>query len=127
MGERDGMLVADRIDFFVNKGYRTILEPHFVTYIRMLFGHWHVTFPYKEIPSFFDHCHVTFSFIEPLSFFGSFVQKVKVSCFSDSFVQKTTQQPDGSCNVTRDSQLLYKLFKKQPLSFCKHLCIIYSE
>ena len=30
--------------------------------------------------------------MEPLSFFGRFVQKVKVSYFSDSFVQKTTQQ-----------------------------------
>ena len=41
--------------------------------------------------------------MEPVSFFGRFVQKVIVSCFSDSFVQKTTQQKaasvDGSCNV----------------------------
>ena len=79
--------------------------------------------------------------MEPLSFFGRFVQKVKVSCFSDSFVQKTTQQKrasaegtrggrerkrtvgrqDGSCNVTSDSQLLYKFFKKQPLHLCEHL------
>ena len=34
--------------------------------------------------------------MEPLSFFGSFLQKVKVSCFSDSFVQKTTQQKRAS-------------------------------
>ena len=73
--------------------------------------------------------------MEPLSFFGRFVQRVKVSCFSDSFVQKTKQQKgalaegsrggrerkctagkqDGSCNVTSDSQLLYNFFKKQPL------------
>ena len=36
--------------------------------------------------------------MEPLSFFGRFVQKVKVSCFSDSFVQKTTQQKGTSAD-----------------------------
>ena len=61
-----------------------------------VFGHCHVTFPYKEIISFFGHCHVTFPYMEPLSFFGRFVQKVIVSCFSDSFVHKTTQQK-GAC------------------------------
>ena len=34
--------------------------------------------------------------MEPLSFFGRFLQKVIVSCFSDSFVQKTTQQKGAS-------------------------------
>ena len=34
--------------------------------------------------------------MQPLSFFGRFVQKLKVSCFSDSFVQKTTQQKGAS-------------------------------
>ena len=34
--------------------------------------------------------------MQPLSSFGSFVQKVKVSGFSDSFVQKTTQQKGAS-------------------------------
>ena len=92
-----------------------ILALHFVTYIRMFFGHCHVTFPYKEIRSFSGPCHVTFPYMEPLPFFGRFVQKVIVSCFSESFVQKPTQQSDGSCNVTSDSQPLYKLFKKQPL------------
>ena len=98
-----------------------ILELHFVTYIRIVFGHCHVTFPYKEILSLFGHCHVTFPYMEPLSFFGRFVQKVNVSCFSESFVQKTTQQSDGSCNVTSDSQLLNKLFEKHPRFFCKHI------
>ena len=36
--------------------------------------------------------------MEPLSFFGRFEQKVKVSCFSDSFVQKTTQQKGASAD-----------------------------
>ena len=45
---------------------------------------------------FFGHCHVTFPYMEPLSFFGWFVQKVMLSCFSDSFVQKTTQQKGAS-------------------------------
>ena len=65
-----------------------ILELHFLTYIRIFFGHGYVTFPYKEIPSFLGHCHLTFPYMELLSFFGRFVQKVKVSCFSDSFVRK---------------------------------------
>ena len=49
--------------------------------------------------------------MEPLSIFGRFVQKVIVSCFSDSFVQKTTQESYGSCNVTSGSQFLFKFFK----------------
>ena len=36
--------------------------------------------------------------MEPLSFFGRFVQKEKVSCFPDSFVQKTTQQKGASAD-----------------------------
>ena len=63
--------------------------------------------------------------MEPLSVFGRFVQKLVVSCFSDYFVQKTKEEKegsaDGSCNVTSASQLLNKLFKDQPLYFCKHL------
>ena len=47
--------------------------------------------------------------MEPLSFFGRFVQKVVLSFFSDSLVRKTTQQTDGSCNVTSDSQLSKKI------------------
>ena len=50
--------------------------------------------------------------MELLPFFDRFVQKVTVSCFSDSFVHKTTQQSDGSCNVTSDSLFLYKLLRK---------------
>ena len=96
------------------------LELNFVTYIRIFFGHCHVTFPYKEILFVFGQCHVAFTYMETLSFFGRFVQKRIVSCFSDSFVQKTTQQSDSNCNVTSDSQLLYKLFKKHPLYFCNY-------
>ena len=88
-----------------------ILELHSVTYIGICFGHCHVTFPYKEILSFFGPCHVTFPYMELLSFFRRFVQKVIAPCISDSFTQKTTQQSDGSCNVTSDYQFLYKLSK----------------
>ena len=90
-----------------------ILELQFVTYIRFVFGHCHVTFPYKQILSLFGHCHVPSPYEEPLSFFGRFVQKV-VICFSYSFVQKTTQQSDGNCNAASDFQHLSKLFKKHP-------------
>ena len=38
--------------------------------------------------------------MEPVSFFGRFVQKVKVSCFSESFVQKTTQQKGASAEAS---------------------------
>ena len=122
MGERDRMVVAG--SYFSEWKVKNDFELHFVSYIRISFNHCHVTFPNKEILSFFGHCHVTFLYIEPLSFFGRIVQKIKVSCFSDSFVQKATQQKgasvDGSCNVTSDSQLLHKFLKKQPLFFCKH-------
>ena len=47
--------------------------------------------------------------METLSFFGRFVLKVIVFSFSASFDQKSTQQSDGSCNVTIDSHLLYKI------------------
>ena len=57
--------------------------------------------------------------MEPLSFSGPFVQKVVVICFSDSFVQKTTQQWDGSCNATSGSLVLVKVFRQQPFLFCK--------
>ena len=70
-----------------------------------------MTFPYKEILSFFGHCRVTSPYMKLLSFFVRFVQKVIVSCFSDSFVQKTTQQSDGSCSFTSGFQFLYKLYK----------------
>ena len=60
----------------VNGSQRIILEPLFVTYIHIFFGHCHVTFPYKEILSFVCHCHVTFPFMEPLSFSGRFVQLI---------------------------------------------------
>ena len=94
-----------------------ILELKFVTYIRIFSGHCHVTFPFKQVLSFSGHCHATFPYMKLLSFPGRFVQKVIVSCFPDSFVQTLTQQSDGSCNVTNDSQLLYK---EQPLCYCKH-------
>ena len=53
------------------------------------------------------------------SFFGGVVQKSKTWFFSDSPVLKKFQQPDGSCNVTTDTQLLLQLFIKQDCHFCK--------
>ena len=78
-----------------------------------------VTFSYKEIVAFFGHGHVTFPYMEHLSVSGRFVRKVIVSCFSASFVQKTTEQSDGSRNVTNDSQFLYKRLKKYPPFFLR--------
>ena len=54
-----------------------------------------MTFPYKDILSLFGNCHVAFPYVEPFSFFSSVEQKLVVFCFSDSFVQQTTQQSDG--------------------------------
>ena len=98
-----------------------ILELQFVIDTRTFFGHCHVTLPYKEILSIFGHCHVTFPCMELFLFSLGSCKKVKVFCFSDSFVQKKTQQSDGSCIVTSDSQPRYKVFKKQSLYFCKHI------
>ena len=58
--------------------------------------------------------------MEILSFFGRFLQTVFVPCSSDSSVQKTTQQSDGSSKVINDSQFLYKLSRKQSFHLCKH-------
>ena len=96
MGEREKMLVAEKSDFFVKKKLNNDFQLHFVTFIRISFGHCHVICPYKEILSFFGHCHLTFPYMEPVSLFGRFAQKVNKSRFSNSFVQKTTQQK-GTC------------------------------
>ena len=85
------------------------LKNDFVAAFRYLYTH------------LYSHCHVTIPYMESVSFFGRFVQKVIRSCFSDSFVQKTTQQSDGGCHVKSDSQFSYKLSKKQLLRFCKHI------
>ena len=113
MCERSRMLVAGTNDIFlwmkVKEWFWSCIS------LRLFFGHCHVTFPYREILSFFGLCHVTFPYMDPLCFFGRLRQKVIVSCFSDSLVPKTTQQSDGSCNVTSDFQLFYKQFQKQRL------------
>ena len=106
------MLVAERIDLFCERKLKNDFELPFVTYIHISFGHCHVNFQYKEILSFFGHCQETFPYMEPLSFSGRFVQKLIVTSFSVSFVQKTTQQSNASCNVTSDSHSLNKIFKK---------------
>ena len=55
--------------------------------------------------------------------FRRFVQNIKTSFFSNSFDQKTTKQSDGSSNVTSETQIFYKKFKKQSFYFCNHLQI----
>ena len=87
----------------------------------MFFAKCQLTFP------FFGHCQVTCLFMEPLSFFGRFVQKVLISSLSDSFDHKTTQESNGSCKATNDSQLLRKLFKKKLFHFCKYIQKVYGE
>ena len=69
-------------------------------------------FLYKENLSFVSHCHVKFPYKKPVSLFGGFVQKLVGLCFSDLFVQNTSQQPDASGSITSDSQLLCKVFRK---------------
>ena len=52
----------------------------------------------RRFLSFSWHCHVTFPYMEPLSFFDRFIQRVIISCLSDSFVQKTMQQKGTSAD-----------------------------
>ena len=73
------------------------------------FVHCHVIIPNKEIFSY--------SLSRDNSFFGRLLQKVVKLCYSDSFLQKTTQQLDGSCNDTSHTQILCKLFKN-----CRFSC-----
>ena len=63
--------------------------------------------------------------MEPLSFFGRLVQKLKVLCFTDSFVQKATQQSDGSCNVAEDFSI--QIFQKTVFSILKTQMKIHCE
>ena len=98
-----------------------ILEMENFTFIRFFFNHCHVTIPYRKTFFFLGHCHVTFRYMEPLSLFGKFVQKELVFCCLDSFFQKTIQQTEGSCDLTRVSQLLFVVFKKQPFRFCHYI------
>ena len=77
--------------------------------------------PRRELLSFLGHFYVVFPYLEHFPSFGWFVQKVVVIRFSDSIVQKGTQQLYGSRNVTSDYQLLCKVFKKQPFHFCKNI------
>ena len=65
-----------------------VLEPQFVTYLRLLFGLFHVTFPYRKILYISGPCHLTCPYMKSLCFFGRFVEKVIVSCFSDSLVKQ---------------------------------------
>ena len=51
--------------------------------------------------------------MELFSIFSRFLQNVVVFCFSESIFQKTTQQSDGGCNVTSDSNFNAKCSKKQ--------------
>ena len=107
------MLLAERFDyFFVNESWKIILgggaiflltNASFLVIITWLFFIWN------------------------LIFFETFVQRVVIVCFSPSFIQKTTQQSDGICNATSDSQLICKLFKKQPFLFGKHIRKMYCQ
>ena len=51
--------------------------------------------------------------MEPFNFFGRLVQKVIVSCFSDSFCQFLSQCSDGSHYDTSNPQLLPKTLRKK--------------
>ena len=80
-----------------------------VAYIRFFFGHDHVIFALLVTVTEFSKQRDSFSFWS-LSrdnlFFGRLVQKVVTLRFSDAAVQKTTQQLDGNCDETSDTQFL---------------------
>ena len=96
MGERDRMLVAE--SYFSELKLENDSAAAFRYLNTHVFGHYYMKFLCKEILFFFGHCHVTFPYMEPLSFFGRFLEKVTLFCFSDSFVQKITQQKGASAD-----------------------------
>ena len=112
MGERDRMLVAERSDLFLWKKVKEWFWSCISLLICAFFWSLSRDFSISGDSVLFGHCHVTLPYMVLLSCFGRFVQKVKKSCFADSFVQKTTQQSDGSCSVTSYSQFLHNFFKK---------------
>ena len=74
--------------------------------------------------------------MEPLSFFGRFVQKVIVSCFSDSFCQFLSQPSDGSHYDTINPQFYTKISEKslfvsantyEKYIVCKDYCIAHHD
>ena len=128
MGERDRLLVHERSDFYLwMKGNEWFCSCNsllkYASFLVIVTWHFSIAIfvPFLVIVTW--HVHIW----NLSHFFGRFVQKVKISCFSASFVQKKTQQLNGSCNVTNDSQLSYKLFKKQPFYFCKHKWKLHCE
>ena len=115
MVERDQMLVAERIDLFLwmkNKKW-------FGAAFRYIYTH-----PFWSLSCDLSIYGDSFRFralsgdvsIYGISFlFGRFVQRVIVCCFSDSFVQMAAVMLQIIPNF------FYKLSKKQPLCFCKHI------
>ena len=97
------------------------MELHFVTFIRISFGHCHVTFPYKEILSFFGHCHVTFPYMEPLSFFGMCVKKSEYLAFQIHLFRKRRNNELAAVMLQVIPSFYTKLFKKTSPYFCKHI------
>ena len=126
------MLVAERSDFSLwKKVQEWFWRWIFFSYERFFFGHCHVMFFYmvnircnfliRRFFLFFGHCHVIFLF------FDRVVRKIVTVGFSNSFVQKTIQQPAASCNVTSDTRCFLKFCYKLSFSFCIHLWKVHCE
>ena len=59
---------------------------------------------------------------------GEIVHRTIVLCFSDSFVQKTSQQSDRSCKIPHDTQFFRRFFEKTFFSSANtHQIYIVSE
>ena len=68
-----------------------------------------------QIKRFFPFSVIVPSHFHKWKLFSFLVGLYKISCFSDSIVQKTTQQSDRSCKVIKNSRLLYKFLTKNSL------------
>ena len=125
MGERYINLVARWTDIFCEWKlkncfgaaifYSNTLHLWSLSRVVSLYDQFRVQFPDQEIMSCFGHCHVMFTF------FRSVVHNLLTIRFPDSFIRKTNQQTDGSCNLTSVTQLLFQIFKKQSSPFCEHI------
>ena len=86
----------------------------FSVFVTWCFLIWSFSVIIYMIVSFFGYCYV-------ITFFGTLSQEIVIHFFSESFVQKATQQSDGSCNYTIDTRLFCKLSEKQFPYYGKHI------
>ena len=98
----------------MDKTSRLILELQYVTYVRIFFGRWQVTFPYEEIHPIFGQSHVTCPYIEPLSFVVGLHKKQVYFVFQIHLFRKQLYNQKAAVMLLVISSFYAKLSKNSP-------------